>query len=140
MSRFTDGCVVKHFKRELHNEGFQYLYQVVGVAKHSETKEELVVYAALYGQDGVKAFGDLFVRPREMFESEVDKEKYPEIKQQYRFEVMKESCCNCAHLGGNPFHNAPRCNFDNEENPIPAEAVCPKFVDAFAVALMEEME
>lgn len=140
MSRFTEGCVVKHFKRELHNEGFQYLYQVVGVAKHSETKEELVVYAALYDLDGVKALGDLCARPREMFESEVDKDKYPEIKQQYRFEVMKESCCNCAHLGGNPFHNAPCCNFNNEEKPIPAEAVCPNFTEITFESLMEGTE
>ncbi|HYE16800.1 MAG TPA: DUF1653 domain-containing protein [Tepidisphaeraceae bacterium] len=41
-------------------------YEVVGVARHSETLEELVVYRPLYGP------GDLWVRPRAMFEGEVD--------------------------------------------------------------------
>ena len=41
-------------------------YQLIGVARHSETLEELVVYKALYGE------GELWVRPREMFEEEVE--------------------------------------------------------------------
>lgn len=58
----------KHFKG---NE-----YEVVGVAKHSETMEEMVVYKALYGD------GKLWVRPVKMFEEkvEVDGQKVPRFQ------------------------------------------------------------
>lgn len=58
-------------------------YQVVALARHSETMEELVVYQALYGEGG------LWVRPLEMFASPVDKEKYPDVTQVWRFERME---------------------------------------------------
>ena len=43
-------------------------YEVIGVAKHSETLEEMVVYRALYGEGG------LWVRPASMWDEEVEKE------------------------------------------------------------------
>ena len=59
-------------------------YQVLGGALHSETQEPYVVYRALYGERGV------WVRPMGMFFSLVDKVKYPDVKQVYRFERVGE--------------------------------------------------
>lgn len=79
---FRAGDVVRHFKREtVDPSSDEYLYMIVGEATHSETRERMMVYAALYGDGG------LFVRPLDMFLSEVDHEKYPAIRQKYRFEL-----------------------------------------------------
>ena len=81
---FKPGDIVRHFKRETLNEeelrANKYLYEIVGVAVHSETREEMMVYRALYDEGG------MYVRPLQMFMEEVDHVKYPEIKQKYRFE------------------------------------------------------
>ncbi|MCR4698183.1 MAG: DUF1653 domain-containing protein [Bacilli bacterium] len=75
------GDIVRHFKRETVDPNTtQYLYEIKGVAIHSETREEMMVYQGLY-DDFL-----LYVRPLKMFLSQVDKEKYPAIKQKYRFE------------------------------------------------------
>ena len=83
-NRFKPCDIVQHFKREMLSEeeraGNMYLYEIVGVALHSETREEMMVYKPLYGD------GRMYVRPLEMFLSEVDHEKYPDVKQKYRFE------------------------------------------------------
>ena len=66
--------VYKHFKGDL--------YLVLDIAIDSETNKKMVVYRALYSEN------TLFVRDYDMFLSEVDHVKYPDIKQKYRFELQ----------------------------------------------------
>lgn len=79
------GDIVKHFKREMQTgDNANYLYEILCFAHHSETDETMVVYKALYEPYKICA------RPYEMFMSEVDHKKYPEVKQKYRFEKIVE--------------------------------------------------
>ncbi len=85
MKRIEKGDIVKHFKREISDINTNpdiYLYQVIDFAMHTETEESLVIYKALYGEK------KCYARPETDFYSEVDREKYPQIKQKYRFEKI----------------------------------------------------
>lgn len=74
MNEIKVKSIYKHFKGDL--------YLVEDIAIHSETREKYVVYRALYGNVG------LYIRPYDTFASEVDHDKYPNVKQKYRFELQ----------------------------------------------------
>ena len=71
------GCIYKHFK------GHRYIVKDIGI--HSETAEALVIYTDFDNP------GNVWVRPLKMFLSPVDKEKYPDVKQEMRFEKTENT-------------------------------------------------
>lgn len=71
------GRMARHFK------GKNYL--IIDIAEHTETGEKMVVYKALYGECKV------YVRPLDMFLSKVDKVKYPNVQQEFRFELILDN-------------------------------------------------
>ena len=69
------GRVYRHFKGKL--------YLVLDLAHHSETEEQYVVHKALYGD------GKTYIRPYLLFASGVDRDKYPNVKQEFRFQLVE---------------------------------------------------
>ena len=76
MREIKAGEYYRHFKGGL--------YHVTGIAKDADTEKPVVVYQALYGDE------ELWVRDYEEFAGEVDRQKYPDAEQQYRFERIEE--------------------------------------------------
>ena len=75
MRKVEIGGMYRHFK------GKQ--YQVLHIATHTETGEKMVIYQALYDDYAI------YARPYDMFVSKVDKDKYPDMYWEYRFERMR---------------------------------------------------
>ena len=74
MNKIVKKGIYRHFKGDY--------YLVEDIAIHSEDETQYVVYRALYGNT------KLYIRPLDMFLSEVDHEKYPDATQKYRFEEI----------------------------------------------------
>ncbi len=67
----------RHFKGNI--------YQIRCLARHTETREMMVVYQAMYDTF------EIYVRPLSMFMEEVDHVKYPDVRQRYRFELLQDA-------------------------------------------------
>ncbi|MBQ4165344.1 MAG: DUF1653 domain-containing protein [Oscillospiraceae bacterium] len=125
LNELTKGSIVQHFKRELMTADERkaspnkYTYEIIGTAMHTETEETLVIYRALYGDM------KMYARPAEMFLSEVDREKHPDVKQKFRFESATD-----VHIAGRPMYkHGDNVRFEWNNGVIKAGII--KIVDSF---------
>ncbi|MBQ8031068.1 MAG: DUF1653 domain-containing protein [Butyrivibrio sp.] len=107
--------IYRHFKGNM--------YQVITIATHSETREEMVVYQALYGDYRV------YVRPLDMFMSEVDRQKYPDVTQKMRFEKvnLKDSASKKDYSTSSQVMNK---TVDEEASELNLDPLVIQFMDA----------
>ena len=98
--------VYKHFKGNY--------YQVLSIAVHSETREELVIYRPLFDMT------EVYARPLDMFLSEVDHDKYPDVEQKYRFALVTGKVKNrTPNSDVNTEGEDSSCEMCATENPVP---------------------
>lgn len=116
--------IYRHFKGNL--------YRIITIAIHSETEEQMVVYQGLYGEYPI------YCRPLSMFISEVDHDKYPEVTQRYRFEILNNPAISDTDV--NPMQNPDLTGLDDictqEENVGEEQDIDPlilEFLDAESV-------
>ena len=117
MSREVKPGVYRHFKGKC--------YEVICIAEHTETGEKLVIYKAMYGEQ------KLWVRHYDMLVSEVDREKYPDAGQRYRFEYVGDDepidgetqkddgwiCETCIYYPPSSLGRKP-CSYCDPDNPL----------------------
>ena len=113
------GEFYRHFKNKW--------YQIITVATHSETGEKLVIYQALYGDFGV------YARPLSMFVSEVDHEKYPDVKQKYRFERVEMAGSPAGEPAGKTDHDLTAASVDEPGSEQELSPLLLPFVEADSI-------
>ena len=113
------GEFYRHFKNKW--------YQIITVAPHSETGEKLVIYQALYGDFGV------YARPLSMFVSEVDHEKYPDVKQKYRFERVEMAESPAGEPAGKTDHDLTATSVDEPGSEQELSPLLLPFVEADSI-------
>ena len=112
------GQIYKHFKGNM--------YKVICIAEDSETGKNLVIYQALYGENKI------YARPYEMFTSKVDKVKYPDAVQEYRFELWDSlSAVTPAPVPTPaPTPATPTVNDESEDEELNIDPMVLQFLDA----------